>query len=141
MLVARRIRGMGGIPTSSLADVAFLLLVFFMATAVFDQEKGLSIVLPPVGDPTPITPSNLLQLTVRSDGAVEVRRGASPRAWEVRREDVAGVWRRESADNPLLVAVIRTHADAPYRYMVDVLDALQGAGATRVSLQQDGSAR
>ena len=34
------------IPTASMADIAFLLLIFFLITTVFDEEKGLPIVCP-----------------------------------------------------------------------------------------------
>jgi hypothetical protein len=39
------------------------------------------------------------------------------------------------ADNPLLIAAVKTGPDAPYRFMIDVLDQRQQAGAGRVSLQ------
>ena len=45
----RRFRG-GEIPTSSMADIAFLLLIFFLVTTTIDTDKGLGIVLPPPGD-------------------------------------------------------------------------------------------
>ncbi len=35
------------IPTSSMADIAFLLIVFFMMTTVFSANKGMDHVLPP----------------------------------------------------------------------------------------------
>lgn len=136
MIVPRRRRRTPGIPTSPIADVAFLLLAFFLATTVFDEEKGLPIVLPPPGDPVPVPAANLLRLTVLPDGVVEVRRGAGGMAQEARPDDVAALWRAESSANPSLVAAVLTHPDAPYRLMVDVLDALQTAGATRISLQE-----
>ena len=34
------------IPTSSMADIAFLLIIFFMVTAVFSATKGLELGLP-----------------------------------------------------------------------------------------------
>ena len=34
------------IPTSSMADIAFLLIIFFMVTAVFSATKGLTFALP-----------------------------------------------------------------------------------------------
>jgi biopolymer transport protein ExbD len=30
---------------------------------------------------------------------------------------------------------VKTHPDAPYKFMIDVLDALHTAGAQRISLQ------
>ena len=45
----RRFKG-GEIPTSSMADIAFLLLIFFLVTTTIDTDKGLGIVLPPPGD-------------------------------------------------------------------------------------------
>jgi len=39
------------------------------------------------------------------------------------------------ASNPNLIAGVKTHPDAPYKFMIDVLDALQTAGADKISLQ------
>ena len=45
----RRFRG-GEIPTSSMADIAFLLLIFFLVTTTIDMDKGLGMVLPAEGE-------------------------------------------------------------------------------------------
>ena len=45
----RRFKG-GEIPTSSMADIAFLLLIFFLVTTTIDMDKGLGIVLPAEGE-------------------------------------------------------------------------------------------
>jgi biopolymer transport protein ExbD len=37
------------IPSASMADVAFLLLIFFISTTVLNIEEGLTLVLPPKG--------------------------------------------------------------------------------------------
>jgi biopolymer transport protein ExbD len=37
--------------------------------------------------------------------------------------------------NPNLIAAVKTDPDAPYKFMVDVLDALHSANAERISLQ------
>jgi len=47
MKIARKRKSLGGIPTASMSDVAFLLLVFFLSTTKFDIKKGLGLVLPP----------------------------------------------------------------------------------------------
>ena len=135
MLRFHRDRAAAGVPTSSLADIAFLLLIFFLVTTVFDEEKGLPLVLPEADNPVPVSPDNLLRLTVRADGLVEVRRGASTRAQTIAASEVEALWRGEVAGNADLIAALFTEPDAPYHRMVDVLDALRQAGAERISLQ------
>ena len=132
-LIKGRSRVEDGIPTSSMADIAFLLLVFFLVTTVFPKDKGLSLILPQ-GE-SPVAESNVLHLLVQESGVIGVRWGASQQTHFVRAEDVASIWRRGVADNPNLIAAVRTDPAAAYGRTVDVLDQLQGAGAARVSLQ------
>lgn len=122
------------VPTSSMADIAFLLLVFFLVTTVFDEERGLQVVLPD-GGTQDVAAENIAFFNVRADGKIELQRGASPQVQLVRAADVEALWRLELRDNPSLIAALRTHPDAPYRFMIDALDALQAAGAERISLQ------
>jgi biopolymer transport protein ExbD len=125
----------GEIPTSSMADIAFLLLVFFLVTTVFDEERGLSIVLPEAENEVEVSPKNILFLMVQPSGIVQIQRGENPQLQEVRASDVSGIWRQELANNPNLIAAVKTAPNAPYRFMIDVLDQLQTAGADKISLQ------
>ncbi len=47
-------RKMPEIPSSSLADIAFLLLIFFLVSTTMDQDKGLERRLPPWVDPSQV---------------------------------------------------------------------------------------
>jgi biopolymer transport protein ExbD len=123
------------IPTSSMADIAFLLLIFFLVTTVFPKDKGLEVVLPEEGEEVAVSQNNILHLIVRPDGIVEVKRGESTSIQQMRPDDIETVWRTEVTQNPNLIAAVKTYPDAPHRYMIDVLDALQLAGAERISLQ------
>lgn len=123
------------VPTSSMADIAFLLLVFFLVTTVFPKDKGLEVVLPEEGEEVAVSQNNILHLIVRTDGIVDVKRGESTSIQQLRADDIETLWRTESTTNPNLIAAVKTHPDAPHRYMIDVLDALQLAGAERISLQ------
>jgi len=123
------------IPTASMADIAFLLLIFFLVTTTFPKDKGLEVVLPEEGQEVAVSSNNILHLIVRTDGIVDVRRGESTSIQQMRPDDIESVWRQEILNRPGLIAAVKTHPDAPHKYMIDVLDALQLAGAERISLQ------
>jgi biopolymer transport protein ExbD len=123
------------IPSASMADIAFLLLIFFLVTTVFPKDRGLPIVLPEADEIVEISQRNILHISINPDGRVGVRRGDSESEAHYRPREIQQVWRQEYAQNPNLIAGVRTHPDAPHRYMIQVLDALQLADAERISLQ------
>jgi len=65
------------VPTSSMADIAFLLLIFFLVTTVFPKDKGLAIVLPEESETVEVNQKNILHIVIQPNGVVEVRRGES----------------------------------------------------------------
>lgn len=134
-ILKKKNRAQGEIPTASMADIAFLLLIFFLVTTVFDEERGLRIVLPEPGEQVEVSPKNVLHLLVQPDGSVHVKRGESPQVQTERAANIGAIWRTESAQNPNLIAAVRTAPNAPHRFMIDVLDQLRTAKAERISLQ------
>lgn len=123
------------VPTSSTADIAFLLLIFFLVTTTFPKDKGLAIVLPEPGEEAEVNQSNILHLIVQPNGVVDVRRGESQQVQQMRPNEIEGLWRQEVAANESLIAAVKTHPDAAYEHMIDVLDGLHAANAERISLQ------
>jgi biopolymer transport protein ExbD len=123
------------VPTSSMADIAFLLLIFFLVTTVFPKDSGLAVVLPESTEEIAVSQRNILHLSILPNGLVDVKRGESTQVQQVRPNDVEAIWRQGVTENPNLIAAVKTHPNAPYKFMVDVLDALQTAGAERISLQ------
>lgn len=123
------------VPTSSMADIAFLLLIFFLVTTVFPKDKGLAIVLPEESETVEVNQKNILHIVIQPSGVVEVRRGESQQVQTVSASEIEGIWRQDVASNPNLIAGVKTHPDTPYKFMIDVLDALQTAGADKISLQ------
>ena len=123
------------VPSASMADIAFLLLIFFLVTTTFPKDKGLAIVLPEESEEVQVSQKNILHIIIQPNGIVDLKRGESPQVQQVRPNDIEGIWRQEVAENANLIAAVKTHPDAPYKFMVDVLDALHMAGAERVSLQ------
>ncbi len=123
------------IPSSSMADIAFLLLIFFLVTTTFPKDKGLRIVLPEQSEEQEVSQKNVLHIIINPTGTVIIKRGEQQQEQQVRPNDVEAIWRQGFAENENLIAAVKTHRDAPYRFMVDVLDALQSAGAAKISLQ------
>ena len=135
ILGSKKSKASSEVPTSSMADIAFLLLIFFLVTTTFPKDKGLAIVLPEQGEETEVSQRNILHLLIQSSGIVIVRRGESQQEQQMRAQEIEGLWRQEVTANPNLIAAVKTHPDAPYKFMVDVLDALHSANAERISLQ------
>jgi len=123
------------IPSSSMADIAFLLLIFFLVTTVFPRDRGLRVVLPEEAEEVEVSQRNILHIHVWPDGLVRLTRGESTDVSVIPPRQVEQVWRTEVAANPNLIAGVKTHPEAAHRYMIQVLDALQMAGASRISLQ------
>jgi biopolymer transport protein ExbD len=123
------------IPSSSMADIAFLLLVFFLVTTTFPKDQGLRVVLPEEAAEVEVSQRNVLHIEITPDGVVRLKRGDSESIQQVAARQLESIWREEVARNANLIAAVKTHPEAAHRYMIQVLDALQLAGAERISLQ------
>ncbi len=136
MLLKKRSKVSDEIPSASMADIAFLLLIFFLTTTVFSEEKGLQLVLPEAQtEEVRVSPKNILHIFVQPDGSLTVKRGGDPNEQFVELEDLKGLIETEIVDNPKIIAAVKVAAEAKYEDMIDVLDELQLAEAKRVSLQ------
>lgn len=116
------------IPTASTGDVAFLIIIFFLATSIFSREKGLKIVLPEKGDAIKIKAENVLVVAVSQTGQVLLDNQV------VNIPDVRGLIEQRIAANAEIAIALRVSRRAPYQTMVEVFDQLKMAKAERISL-------
>jgi len=123
----RRFKG-GEIPTSSMADIAFLLLIFFLVTTTIDIDKGLGIILPAEGEELEIKKTNILNCLINSQGKVLL--GGDP----VALKDVNKEIRRRLAENNKLIISVKAHEKTKYGDYVSLIDQLKRANATRISI-------
>src|SRR5688572_21579431 len=100
------------VPTSSMADIAFLLLIFFLVTTTFPKDKGLAIVLPQEGVEAEVSQKNVLHIIVQPTGVVTVKRGESQVEQTVTAGEIENIWRTDASQNPNLIAAVKTHPEA-----------------------------
>ena len=125
----RRFKG-GEIPTSSMADIAFLLLIFFLVTTTIDMDKGLGMVLPAEGEELEIIKKNILNCLINSTGNVLL--GGEG----VEIKNLSITIRQKLAENDKLVISVKAHKASSYKDYVRVIDQLKQANATRISIAE-----
>ena len=125
----RRFKG-GEIPTSSMADIAFLLLIFFLVTTTIDMDKGLGMVLPAEGEEMEINKKNILNCLINSTGNVLLGGEA------VDIKNLSRAVRQKIAQNDKLVISVKAHNASRYEDYVRVIDQLKQANATRISIAE-----
>ncbi len=136
MRLRRRRQALQGIPQASLADMAFLLLIFFIATSVFTVEHGLPLVLPSARRSPRLTvePTDVFRIQAHADGSVLAEGrpvGVESIASLLAARNAGRAARREAE----LIVIVETHPDAPYQLMVSILDQVRFAGSRRVALR------
>lgn len=127
----RRKSGLGDdIGASSMSDIAFLLLIFFLVSTIFAEEQGLPMQLPGESSETAkINPKNILNIDVQSNNAVTLDGVAFPIS------SIETEVRRRIGANPKLVIQLKCHSASFYGTMVDVLDELRQADANKISIK------
>ena len=124
----RRFKG-GEIPTSSMADIAFLLLIFFLVTTTIDTDKGLGIVLPPPGDiEIEIRKENILNCLINSHGKVLLDEEPTTV------DQIHRIVGQKLRKNDKLIISVKAHPKTAYNDYVRVIDQLKMADAKRISI-------
>jgi len=122
-----------GIDLTSLIDVVFLLLIFFMVSTTFIRETQLRIDLPEAGGEPRVEEPDSIEITVdaRGDYSVNDRlllRSDLETLLRALRDVLAG---REAA---ALRVVITADANASHQSVVRAMDAAGKAGLARLSI-------
>ncbi|PIV80483.1 hypothetical protein COW53_09435 [bacterium CG17_big_fil_post_rev_8_21_14_2_50_64_8] len=115
------------INVTSLIDVMFLLLIFFMVSSTFKNQPAINIVLPraATATDTPVTPT-VLYLTREGDIYVNDA--------QVTREELPAVLRRLQAETGQDAIVLRGDAHVEYGDAIGLVDVLRQNGFTRLNI-------
>lgn len=130
MLIGKKKDKSVDIPSASLSDIVFLLLIFFLVTTSIDSEKGLDLVLPPVDSEVEVSTRNITNLLINAQGQVLLDNEI------VEIGEISSIIKDKIFENELLIVSVKTDKETKYDTYVDVLDQLKKAEARRISLAE-----
>ena len=137
MHVVRRTRSFGAaIPTATMADIAFLLIIFFMVTTAYSLDRT----------PMELPQTREQEQVLKGSAIISITREAELRfsAGEEDAQPVNGMpglamaIRGVTARNSIHPFVIKADRNVPYRVIDQVLEELRSAGAQNVTLLSRG---
>jgi biopolymer transport protein ExbD len=132
----RRARDEPEIPTASMADIAFLLIVFFMLTSVFAETRGINFSIPPdEPDEEEQDTEREEAVNVRIDGAGQILIDGTPLDQARLGSDMRDYLRPKLERWPEKPILVTAEEDSPYGSFVQAYDALRRSEA---ALQRDG---
>jgi len=128
MLSKPRRTKMQEVNSSSMSDIAFLLLVFFLVTTTISLDKGISLILPAEGNEMEVNKNNIVNVLINDQGKVLF--GDKPTAIkDIKRKAID----RINANQNIIFSVLTTKR-TKYKFYIEVLDQLKQAGASKISI-------
>jgi biopolymer transport protein ExbD len=124
-----------GIPTASMGDVAFLILIFFLTSTVFTKDKGLKMLLPEKTteqEQVQVEPENIVTVSINPVGEAKVKTVNLDQIFTLGQygEIRSIIEERLLARDTLLVVSVRPSREAPYKNMIHALDQIKLAKTT-----------
>ncbi len=119
------------IPTASMADIAFLLIIFFMVTTVFARDKGLKMLLPEKQSETvKIKSKKIIDISINDAGQIFFNDTPVQNQMELKQKI-----EEEIKKDPKKIVLIKTNVEAPYNRMIEVLDIVKQLKVKAVALK------
>ena len=119
------------IPTSSMGDIAFLLLIFFMVTTIFREETGLPVELPRAEVGEEVNRELVSNIYINRVGQISI----DDRLVQIKH--IADIVATKISDNPQLIVAFKTDNYADYGTVSDVMEELKEVNAVRVFFNND----
>ena len=116
------------IPTGPMADISFLLIIFFMVTTVFVVYRGFHVDLPLAESIDPLkSRRNVVNIWISPEGNIMVDE------YTAQLYEVSGIVSQKLMGNPRIVVQVKSDKYTPYRMISGVIEELKKANALRVS--------
>lgn len=117
-----------GIPTGPMADISFLLIIFFMVTTVFVIYRGFPVDLPRAEQIDPLKQRrNVVNVWIGSDGRIMVDE------FDANLSTIGNIVWNKLQENPRIVVQLKSDRTTPYKIISSVIEELKRVKALRVS--------
>ena len=132
MKFTRKSRVGAVVPTASMADIAFLLLVFFMVSTVFVRFRGIPVTLPEAEKIEKLEMRrHVTSIWVGANGAINIDDRL------VGLDQVGTIIHAKVTAHPRLVISVKGDGRAPFGEVSDVIQELRKVEALRVNFATD----
>ena len=128
MLKKPRRTAMQEITSSSMSDIAVLVLVFFLVTTTISLDKGISLILPADGNELEVNRKNIISILINDRGKVLM----DEQPTKISR--IKSIAEKKIASNANVIFSVVTNKNTKYGDYVLVLDQLKQANATKISI-------
>ncbi len=121
-MIRKQKRGGAEIPSASMADIAFLMLIFFLVTTTFDVDTGIGLVLPPhieEAELVKIKKENLANVLVNKEGQVLLDGDL------VVISQIKEILKSKIRENDKLIISVKTDRETSYEIYIAVMDELK----------------
>ena len=116
------------IPTSSMPDIVFMLLLFFMVTTVFRQFSGLPLELPTAKKILKLeAKKNVTNIWANAEGEISIDDKI------VRTNDIAKIIYQKRVENPKIVISLKMDRGANMGDVTDIQEELREADALKIN--------
>ena len=125
------------IDLSSLIDVVFILLLFFMVSTTFERPAAMKVTLPEASAEAELAdPAKRLELVIDKEGKMYLN---DQELVDDRRETLIAAFTQEVGDNRKIPLVLRADRETPHHFVVTAMDVAAQLGFTNLSIATDRS--
>ena len=129
--ISRTITIKASVPTSSMADIAFLLLIFFMVTTIFKMEEGLPVTLPRAEAGQRVPRQQVSHIWVMNAGEITIEDNL------ITMVDIVPILAGKLGEDPSLVVGLNVDQRCPWEVAAEVIEMMKEAQALNASFTTD----
>jgi biopolymer transport protein ExbD len=124
----RKAKVVSVVPTASMADISFLLLVFFMVTTVFVRYRGIPVKMPEAEKIEKLENRRIVtHIWINGQGVINID------DQNIGLEQVGKIMHAKMTRDPRTIVSLKADANANFGLVADVLEELRKVEALRVN--------